>query len=149
MLRGRFGESTGSPYVEGHLLLPGLRQRSEISFLVDTGAARTTLSPLDSVKMGIEFSKLPGEVHEDISGVGGRARSKTLRALVAFNDPGRTVYVYDISLSILQPHESIERIPSLLGRDILNRWIMRYAYVTRRLTFSVASADFEYPVNPG
>ena len=98
--------------------------------------------------MGIDFSRLPAEIEEDAAGIGGRARSKTLPAYVVFNDPGRKVYVYNIELSVLEPNKDIEHIPSLLGRDVLNRWVMRYSYATRRLTFSVMTADFMYPVNP-
>ena len=149
MLHGRFVGSAGRPYIGGRLVLLGISLRAEIPFLVDTGDDRTTLFPFDSYRMGIDFSKLPGDTREGATGVGGRARSKTLPALVAFDDPGRNVYVYDIDLTIMEPNEEIEGIPSLLGRDVLNRWIMRYAYPTRRLTFSVASADYVYTETPG
>ena len=98
--------------------------------------------------MGIDFYQLPGTVEERTAGIGGRARSKTLPAVVTFNDPGSRLYVYHIHLSVMQPNEDIEHIPSLLGRDVLNQWTMRYSYPTRRLTVSVVSADFIFPVNP-
>ena len=130
-------------------MLPGLGLMAEIGFLLDTGADRTTLFPSDSDSLGIDFSKLPGEIEQYTAGVGGRSRSKTLPAYLAFTDPDRNVYAYSIYLSILEPHESIDEIPSLLGRDVLNHWDIRYAYPFRRLTFSVVSADYVYPVNPG
>ena len=98
--------------------------------------------------MGIDFSRLPGTPEEGPAGVGGRALSKILPAVVTFNDPGSRIYVYHIQLSVIQPSEDIGHIPSLLGRDVLNQWTIRYSYPTRRLTATVVSADFTFPVNP-
>ena len=98
--------------------------------------------------MGINFKKVPVPVETNAAGIGGLARSKTLPAFVIFNDAGRKVYVYSIALSIIEPKKEIEHIPSLLGRDVLNHLLMRYSYPSRRLTFSVFSADFVYPVSP-
>ena len=98
--------------------------------------------------MGIDFDRLPGPAEEGPAGIGGRALSKTLPAVIAFNDPGSKVYVYHIGLSVIQPNKDIEHIPSLLGRDVLNQWTMRYSYPTRRLTASVVSANFIFPVTP-
>lgn len=38
MLRGRFGDTSGRPYLEGRLFLPRLKLQGDISFIVDTGA---------------------------------------------------------------------------------------------------------------
>lgn len=46
---------------------------------------------------------------------------------------------------IAAPGPDIADIPSVLGRDILNRWRMFYNYQSRRLTFGVLSADFAFP----
>lgn len=43
MLRGRFGDTTGAPYIEGRLILTRLNLTADISFLVDTGADYTVL----------------------------------------------------------------------------------------------------------
>ncbi len=149
MLQGRFAVSTGMPYVWGRLTLPGLGVSTDLWLLLDTGADRTTLLPFDSTRLGIDFSRLPGEIERYTASVGGRSRSKTLPAVLAFTDSDLSVYAYSIFLSILEPHEGIDEIPSLLGRDVLYRWDMRYAYPSRRLTFEVVSADYVYPVNPG
>ena len=48
MLEGRFGDTTGRPYVDGRLFVLGRQElNSNISFLVDTGADGSMgLSPL-------------------------------------------------------------------------------------------------------
>ena len=58
MLRGRFGDSTGRPYIEGRLIIPRLNIKSDMSFLVDTGADRSLLMPGDGRRLAIDYSKL-------------------------------------------------------------------------------------------
>lgn len=69
MLRGRFGDTSGRPYLEGRLILPRLGIRSDISWCVDTGADRSLLLPADGTRMGIDYSKLTGEIPS--VGIGG------------------------------------------------------------------------------
>lgn len=145
MLRGIFGGVTGTPYIEGSVLIPGLAKPTDILFLVDTGADMTMLLPQDSDKIGIDFGALLGPL-ERSTGIGGVARIKTLPATVLFTDPGRAVYGYEVVLSILEPSEAIREMPSLLGQDVLRRWRMTHSPPTNRLSFSVYSADYSFPL---
>ena len=145
MLRGSFEAITGGPFIQGSVALPGIARVTEISFLVDTGADTTMLLPQDSGGMGIDFDLLPGRI-ERSTGLGGVARVKTLPATVSFTDPGRAVYVYEVALPIVEPSEAIRDMPSLLGRDVLRRWRMTYSPPTNRLSFSVYSADYIFPL---
>ena len=99
MIRGRFGDTTGRPYIEGRLIVPRLNLRSDVSFIVDTGADNSLLMPLDGS-------------------------------------------------SICSPAPDIMNIPSLLGRDILDRWRMTYNPSKRYLAFKVLSADYTVPIAP-
>ncbi len=47
MLRGRFGHANKRPYIQGRLFIPRLEIWSDVSFLVDTGADKTSLLPAD------------------------------------------------------------------------------------------------------
>ena len=47
MLRGRFGHANKRPYIQGRLFIPRLEVWSDVSFLVDTGADKTSLLPAD------------------------------------------------------------------------------------------------------
>ena len=144
MLRGRFGNTSGRPYLEGRLVLPDLRMVTDISFCVDTGADRTVLLPGDGTRMGIDFTKLTRETES--VGVGGLSRNYIESAVLAFSDPGRFLYVYMIDVEISPPSPEIMDIPSLLGRDILNRWRMIYNPTRNRLSFEVLSADVILPI---
>lgn len=119
MLRGRLGNTTGAPYLEAHIFFPRLGLRGLISFLVDTGADSTVLMPPDSMKLGVDFSSLTTQTICD--GIGGPANCFSERAMLSFADK-RYVYSYIIAVDLLVPNRHNLRMPSLLGRDLMNRW---------------------------
>ena|SRR3972149_346273 len=139
MLTGRFGDTTRRPYIEGRLIFPRLNIRANISFCVDTGADRSLLLPSDGVRLGLDYAALSG--NQESVGVGGLCRNFTEQAALVFTDPGRYLYVYVLSLAIRPPGADIMDLPSLLGRDILNQWRMRYDASKNLLAFTVISAD--------
>lgn len=71
MILGRFGNTTGRPYVNGRLLLPRLNISTNLSFLVDTGADISTLMPADGLTTGINYQELIDLTV--VGGVGGDA----------------------------------------------------------------------------
>ena len=140
MLRGRFGNTSGRPFIAGRLFIPRLKLHSDISFLVDTGADRTVLLVDDASKMQIDYSRL--KFGKQISvGIGGSTRHYIEPAIVTFEEAGRRLHVYQIELAIAQYNGKLRRVPSLLGRDVLDRWRMSYNPSRDRLTFQVISAD--------
>lgn len=119
MLRGRFGDTSGRPYIEGRLLLPGNKISADVSFIVDTGADNSLLMPLDAVRIGVDYGKLTGSTES--VGIGGITNNFVEPAVVIFSEPRQCLYVYRIDLQIASPVPDIMDIPSLLGRDILDR----------------------------
>ncbi len=144
MLRGRFGDTSGRPYLEGRLILPKLRIDSDISWCVDTGADRSLLMPGDGVRMGIDFTKLTRETES--VGVGGTTRNYLEAAWLVFSVPGQFLYAYTVDLEISPPSGDIMDLPFLLGREILHRWRMTYNFVRKRISFDVLSADVVIPI---
>ena len=69
MLRGRFGETSDRPYMEGHVLLPRLGKSGNVSFIFDPGADTSLLMPLDGQRMGIDYGRFENE--ETSLGIGG------------------------------------------------------------------------------
>ena len=59
MFSGRYGNTSGRPYLEARVILPNLKIGGDVSFIVDTGADRTVLMPIDVKRMGIDYKKLP------------------------------------------------------------------------------------------
>ncbi len=104
-----------------------------MSFLVDTGADTTLLMPADSRKLGVNFGTLRNPTVSQ--GVGGLARGFTEQTVLGFSD-GRYVYSYLLDLELSASTKENQRLPSLLGRDVLNRWRMVADYTKRQITFS-------------
>lgn len=146
MIRGRFGDTTGRPYIEGRLIVPRLNLRSDVSFIVDTGADNSLLMPLDGMRMGIDYAGLSGDAES--VGIGGISRNFVEPAIIVFSEPRHNLFVYMIQLQICSPFPDILNIPSLLGRDILDRWRMTYNPSKRYLAFKVLSADYTVPIAP-
>ena len=145
MLRGRFGHANKRPYIQGRLFIPRLEIWSDVSFLVDTGADKTSLLPADGSRMGLSYDQLMKSPIPSV-GIGGISRSYTEESIVLFNEPGKALYTYEIAIEIVGPDDHIMDIPSLLGRDILNRWRMDYSPTTDELTFQVITADHTIPL---
>src|SRR5579863_665812 len=97
MLTGRYGDTTGRPYIEGRLVIPRLNILADVSFIIDTGADCTVLMPLDGGRMGIDYGQLRNAV--DSVGVGGLSRDFTEPAIVAFSD-GASIYAYSLIIRI-------------------------------------------------
>ena len=111
MLACRFGDTTGRPYIEGHLSIPSLSIEGSVSFLIDTGADCTVLMQLDQVRLGVDLSKL-SETRES-TGIGGVVRDFVVPAAIFFST-GQDVHAYSIELRIARPREELRTTPSLL-----------------------------------
>ena len=123
MLRGRYGKTSRRPYLQGHLSIPRLQVWGNVSFIVDTGAASTTLAPGDGIRMDIDYAQLMlGD--KPARGIGGSVRMFHESEVVVFQDTRGGLVSYDIVLGILDPTDESLALPSLLGRDLLERWRM-------------------------
>ncbi len=134
MIQGRFGNTTGRPYVNGRLLLPRLQLATNLSFLVDTGADVSALMPTDGIKIGINYTTLARP--KVIGGVGGSARCFQESAVLAFHEPNRKlIRLYFITMMIFQISPQMMKTPSLVGRPpsprrplALNRPVTKYLW---------------------
>ena len=141
MLKGRFGDTSRRPYLEGRLLIPRVSADANISFCVDTGADSTVLMPADGITMNLDYNELTLGSRPSV-GFGGITYPYEEEAVLIFIEPGHAIHVYRISLIISQPEADLLGLPSVLGRDILNQWRMRYSPQTGNLTFDVLKADY-------
>ena len=132
MIEGRFGDTTGAPYIEARIFFPRLRLRGLVSFLVDTGATVTIVMPADSKKLGVDFASLRNPTINE--GLGGPAQAFKESAILSFTDR-RYVFSYLITvrISALAHHQ---RFPSLLGRDILRSGRLIVDRTKRNVTFT-------------
>jgi Aspartyl protease len=147
-LLGRLGETTGRPYLSARIFIPRLRTTADVWFLVDTGADRTTVHPTDGARMRLDYSSLPWTGRS--YGVGGISISHAVeQAVISFRARLGTTHYYRVPVLIAQSRDPANGsgVPSLLGRDILQRWAMHYAPMKKRykLWFEVLSSDLTLP----
>ena len=118
MIRGYFEGVPGRkrPYVTVLVGIASSHRTKEVDFLIDTGADRSLLSLSDPAGRGIDGGALPA--HRSV-GIGGPAAMGLIRATLVFGrrEIGALVRVLvpgDAGQQAVQ-----ERIPSVLGRDVL------------------------------
>ena len=124
--------------MEGHVLLPRLGWSSNVSFIFDTGADTSLLMPLDGQRMGIDYGRFENEV--PTLGIGGLSENFIESAYLAFVGD-EALYGYEIELHVCKPAEELMTIPSLLGRDIIDRWRVTYDKSALELLAEVISSD--------
>lgn len=126
IIRGRFiGDA---PYLAVHLRSPHFR--GLVWLLADTGASRTTLLDRDARLLRISIEILVPAMLP-IVGIGGSVRSFFAQGveISMVSDEGNFVLSQDLwvvqhDLERLPPEEvaRILRLPSVLGRDLINRF---------------------------
>ncbi len=131
--------ATGKPFIAARVLIPRFYLVGEMYFLLDTGADRTVVMPRDAYTMGIDYSQLRGDAPS--IGVGGMVHSYHEPALLVFTDMGSIEYTYQVDIRFMEDSAISRQLPSLLGRDILNRWRIVYDLDIDELEATVRSAD--------
>ena len=143
MLTGRFGDTSGRPYIEGRLSLPRLGIAANVSFLIDTGADRSVLMPLDGTRINLDYSCLENETR--CTGIGGSSVAFHESGVISFSD-GIAIYMYEVGLLIPKPKRGTMKTPSVLGRDVLNRLVIRYDFQNLCIEMEYYIADQILPV---
>lgn len=140
MLRGEFAGDTGIPRVECAIWIPRFNLRHIVRFCLDTGATYSMLTAGDAGPMGVDYRLLSDEL--DLATAGGSTSAFVEPAELTFQDrDANTAYSYLIMMAIAAPSVGSMRIPSLLGRDIINRWRIDYHPTAGALTCEVITAD--------
>lgn len=109
-------------------------------FLIDTGALRTTISDRDAIRLGIDYSKL--EKHpEGTLGIGGVVETYIAKDVeLVFITQDGTQHVEKLETIYILRHKRvnnrIKRIPSILGRDILNKYLLIFDKRHGKVTMS-------------
>lgn len=142
-VKGRFGGTSKRPYIEAHVTIPGLGIAGNVSFLVDTGADSTCLAGSEAIRLGVDYSALPKAAV--CTGIGGDMTTYPVEALISFAGT-KNLFVFVIELDILD-HGSARDIPSLLGRDVLDRILFICDRPNEKLVFEFRTADAVIPLS--
>lgn len=127
-IEGYFGRF-GAPYIETAFICEKFGIKKSIKFLVDSGASRTIISENDAIRMGIDYSKLE-KLEEGMTGVGGIADAYLLKNVELVFLTKKEIYIEKMDDILVIKHEIKDKlmeermkwIPSLLGRDILDKF---------------------------
>ena len=117
-------------YVVAVLESDFLRISETVEFLVDTGASRTTICDKDAVKLGIDYNRLE-RFSDGMLGVGGVVDAYIISdARLIFRKEDERSHVESFERIYVLKHavldEKIMRLPSILGRDMLNKYSFVY-----------------------
>ena len=144
MIQGYF-DPTGRPYVQAYMVVPGLQPSPEaITLLLDTGADNTFIHPAGARILGISTRNLVPT--GTTRGIGGTTRYATVPAFTAFQErpwpwrKTRLVY-FRTELAIAVPDQGNRNLPSLLGRDIIDRCRLLYDKTEHKLQLTPRLAD--------
>lgn len=127
-------------YVVAVLESKPLNLHETVEFLVDTGASRTTICDKDAIRLGIDFARLE-KLSEGMLGIGGMVNTYVLNDVrLIFRREDEKDHIENFKKIYVLKHtlldERIMRIPSILGRDMLNKYALVYdkrhekAYIT-------------------
>jgi hypothetical protein len=113
--------------VDATLEFPTLGNRSiDVSFLVDSGADCTVLSPTIAGALGTEVQTLsPGPI---TAGVGGKTDTRAVPAILRFGD-----VAIPIVLVVFEVTGRTTAMPSILGRDALSHFALVMEERTERV----------------
>ena len=145
MIRGEFPPRwTPHPFLEVAVALPGLSPDwSLVRFLVDSGAATTSIHPADAVRrLGLVPAALdpsswnPTDIRL-ASGIGGGARYLEVTASFAFFDDEVGWIELHGTVQLSEFRHDNQHIPSLLGLDVLRHFTMT-------MNGKAQSLDFEW-----
>ena len=134
MIPGYFQDENSilRPFVDLTLEFPvANNQALRISFLVDTGADRTLISPVDGARLrselGVDILGLP--FGSPIGGIGGQTETRMIDATLDIGEQPIST-----TLSLVEPPPGhFPTMPSLLGRDIIYQLALFMEYRTDRL----------------
>jgi hypothetical protein len=120
--RGEFSEKrpgAPSPMLALRVRLSQWAREGSIEFLIDTGSARTVIHPEDGVTLGIRFDDLMPAPHTRSEGIGEIGVYAEEPCTLVFDDQDGRAFALEHRLWIALPDPYNIRLPSLLGRDVL------------------------------
>jgi len=118
-------------YVRPFVLCETPEISGPIRMVVDTGASRTTISERDAIRLGIDYETLTCPEDNSVIGIGGTCLYYlTGEVALVFRVSRDSWHTERLdSVLVLKSNDdemAALRVPSLLGRDILSRYSVRF-----------------------
>lgn len=134
VIKGVFIDGCG--FIEARLVSKSLSIDKKVTFLVDTGASRTTLLDKDALRLRLRYDKL-FKSKSSLIGIGGTISCFIITdsTLIFRSSKGDINVTLPVSvakhpLEHMDAHlkTQILRLPSLLGRDVINRYKLNFDF---------------------
>ncbi|MEM2173230.1 MAG: retropepsin-like aspartic protease [Thermoproteota archaeon] len=124
-----YGYRPPAPFLIAVIVLHELNVEARLPLLLDTGASNTVVPWGDIKRIGIDVSSLKPE--RKFSGLGGLVEAKPITSTINFrSEKGELVEekakVYVVTSACVHP--KLDLLPSILGRDIINKYALNYNY---------------------
>ena len=126
-----YGYRPPAPFVAVAILLRQLSMRARLPLLLDTGASNTMILWGDIERLGIDVSEMKPE--REFSGLGGLIGAKAVTCTVSLRSDKGELIEEDVEVHIVTsacPHPKLKVLPSILGRDVINKYTLNYSYKT-------------------
>ena len=130
MIHGHFGEAK-RPYLSANVMMAEGGRSGKINFLLDCGADQTCIMPADAFALRITYSSASGVEQR---GIGGTEIVCFMAATLSFLDLGVGLVFYDTPVHVYPNRPPYDDYPSLLGRNVINHWRIRYSFPEKILT---------------
>ncbi|MBI2934173.1 MAG: hypothetical protein HYY29_01250 [Chloroflexi bacterium] len=101
-----------------------LNLEMQAKFLIDTGARVSMIGHEDTIDANLDYSRLSQDKMTEIGGLAGSLLCHTEEAGVILLDEHGDIFSFNVDIAI-PPPGGTEKLPSILGRDILNRCEVR------------------------
>lgn len=124
-----YGYRPPAPFIVASIILKELNLKGRLPLLIDTGASNTMLMWRDIERFGIDVSKLKPE--REFSGIGGLINAKPVMSTLTFRTENGQLVREDVEAYVITspcPHPRLKLLPSILGRDVINRYILNYQF---------------------
>jgi predicted aspartyl protease len=97
----------------------------QVRFLLDTGAATSLISPVDSRAMGLKPRQLVDDPRAaSAGGIGGTIRYVAVVALLDFVEDTARLKPYRAPIGIAESSTASEVLPSILGMDFIQHFCL-------------------------
>jgi predicted aspartyl protease len=108
--------------------------RARLPLLMDTGASNTMILWGDVERLGIDVSKMKPE--REFSGLGGLIEAKPVATTISLRSCEGELVEENVEVHIVTsacPHPKLKLLPSILGRDIINKYVLNFSYDAGRV----------------
>lgn len=144
-LSGHFrdtGNRTWKPYIKARVEVPRLSVRGSVDFLIDTGADKTTLHPMEKRTIGMQHADLDATKQNTYNGIGGAVVYSLEDVVLHFKKADRSlsVAVGPLASNLFVEAQNL-RIPSLLGRDVLDQGSLVSDFISNQLYLDLHSDE--------